>query len=742
MNVSEKNIIGKNGTRIQMLTDKIIRIRFSKSEEFTDTGLSIYGFLHELLDEKLKTTVKENSDTITVESTKVKLEWDRIVFDQSSEKVILHQSSVEFYQGKALVKFKVQKSEDWIGFGDQTRTRLYHRGTLADLNVRNVKSYIPVPFFMSTEGYGVLVNTTYRIIFDVAKSDSETLSWMDHRGEVDYFILLGNGFKENLNLYTSLCGKPKLPPEWAFGLWYICRNQANDYEAANDALNFRREKIPCDVIGLEPRWMDTYYDCSTAKKWNSSKFPVPDYCPNGSHNFINALKRMGFHFELWLCNEYDHSYEEERKRGSTILSQENTQAEFHPRAELDEHFAAPRFTDTITKKNEPWFQHLKKFVDQGVDFFKQDGAFQVCEHPDRIWGNGMLDTEMHNLYPLLYSRQMFEGFAEYTGRRPVIFTPAGWTGFQAWCGTWTGDTGGRLDTLGAMLNTSIIGHSWATNDMEVAEIEGIHFGYLQPWSQINSWNYFRMPWLQGDKLCAAHKFYSCLRARLIPYLYSWAHYATQTGFPLMAPLTLEFPKDTACKTNLHQYLLGRDLLVGIYKNIIYFPEGKWKDYWTGETVEGKIERTVLWPDDKGGTLHVREGAIIPFGPVMQYRKQKPLDIIELYIFPSERESVFNFYEDDGISFEYLSGKYATTHIHTHLTSSEVLIFVDRTEGEYKECLNLRSWSFVIALASKPSAIEINGDNLHLDEWHWDNIRNELILPPIKEESIKIKVQLL
>ena len=99
---------------------------------------------------------------------------------------------------------------------------------------------------------------------------------------------------------------------------------------------------------------------------------------------------------------------------------------------------------------------MKKFVDQGVDFFKQDGANQVGSHPDRLWGNGKPDSEIHNLYPLLYSRQMYEGFEAYTSRRLVIFTPCGWTGFQAWAGTWTGDTGGRLTTLAAMLNTSIV----------------------------------------------------------------------------------------------------------------------------------------------------------------------------------------------------------------------------------------------------------------------------------------------
>lgn len=744
MNIAEKVIDGKDGIQVQFITDNVIRIRFARSGEFTDTALARYGFIQEIFGDNQEATVNETADGFVLESPEAKISWSEksglSVSDKKSGRKILQQTGVELGKKVASVKFKAKKSEDWIGFGDQTRTRLYHRGTKPDLHLRNVKSYVPVPFFMSTEGYGILVNTTHRIVFDMAKSEPDEFSWIDYRGEVDYFIILGRDFKEILNIYTNLSGKPKLPPEWAFGLWYICRTQADDYEAVNDALNFRREEIPCDVIGLEPGWMETNYDCTTEKKWNSSKFPIPSWASNGPHNFISAIKRMGFHFELWLCNEYDLSHEEERRRGRINVKDEGVKASFHEGAEVDEHFCSPRYADTITKKDEAWFQHLKKFVDQGTDFFKQDGAFQVCEHPGRIWGNGMLDCEMHNLYPLLYSRQMHEGFAEHTGRRPVVFTPAGWTGFQAWCGTWTGDTGGRLETLGAMLNTSIVGHSWATNDMEVMQKEGIHFGYLQPWSQINSWTYFRMPWIQGDELCSMHKFYSRFRARLIPYIYSWAYHATQAGFPLMVPLTLEFPEDSTSRTNLHQYLLGRDLMVGIYKRDLHFPAGKWKDYWTGEIIEGMTDIAVSWPDDKGGSLYVREGAIIPFGPLMQYRRQKTLEQIDLYVFPGERESVFEFYEDDGVSFEYLSGMFAVTEIRSILTKNGALFSIGKKRGEYCGCPDIRLWSFIVAIPSKPLAVKIDGEELSPDKWTWNNDRMELSLLPVRRASMMIEVE--
>ena len=103
-----------------------------------------------------------------------------------------------------------------------------------------------------------------------------------------------------------------------------------------------------------------------------------------------------------------------------------------------------------------------------------------------------------------------------------------------------------------MLNTAMLGHCWATNDMEVMQPEGIHFGYLQPWSQINSWTYFRMPWVQGDQLLAMHKYYANLRSQLIPYIYSSAYASTHTAEPLMRPLTLEYQDDRNCRDVLSE----------------------------------------------------------------------------------------------------------------------------------------------------------------------------------------------
>ncbi len=753
-NIVEKELDNGERVRVTFLKQDVFRVHLISGGEFKDTGLNRYGFIIEPSENLPSVKVIETQNYFTAETKRVRIKFiyklrAMSVTDRLTGKVVLNQVGINFTKDEAVARFKALPNEDWVGFGDQTRKRLYHRGYTADCHVRNVKSYIPVPFFMSTGGVGVLVNTTHRVFFDMCKSDKTHFSWRDYRGDVDYYVFLGADFKEILDKYTDLTGKPKLPPEWSFGLWYIARMYANDYEVVSDAMNFRREEIPCDVIGIEPMWMEKYYDHSVDKAWNKKLFPFPDYNWEGPHNFFNALDRMGFRLELWLCNQYDLSYEAERrfKRSSGDTQKEGTAGYFKTEAEANkestEEEKVPNLyfqkgsevderlvnkvweEDKYTKPEEAWFEHLKKFVDQGFDFFKQDGNRQVSEFPGRIYGNGMLDDEMHNLNTLLYSKQMYEGFEEYTNRRPVVFTDCGWTGFQAWAGTWTGDTGGKLDTLGAILNTALVGHSWATTDMEVVEKEGIHYGYLQPWSQINSWNYFRMPWIQGEELLEIHKYYSRLRARLIPYIYSWAYQSTKTAVPLLCPLTLEFQNDLKCRNILHQYLLGRDLLVINYKTEAYFPKGRWKDYWSGEVVEGGQEMSIEWPIDKGGGLFIRSGGIVPHGPVMQYRGQKPLEEIDVYVFPEGRESVMEFYEDDGITLEHMKGKFTITPISTKSSESRAVVRVGTTKGLFKGKVQNRRWSFTVAIDFIPVSVKANDKILPQSKWEFDKKRREV-----------------
>ena len=713
--------------QITRLNADCVRIQIApENQPMKGSALNRYGFIFE--------DAVKNNDQPDLSITLQDADTGKLTAADASGLELFRMINADFSEAGSLVEFELfDDDEDYIGFGDLTRDRIYHRGYKANCNVSNVASYIPVPFFMSTRGYAIMVNSTYQVIFDMGCTNKNKLCWFDKSGAIDFYVWRGKDFKELIDRYTQLTGKPELPPKWSFGLWYIARTQANDAEVMNDAKHFREYNIPCDVMGLEPGWMDTVYDFSTDKDWSKERFPLAGYMFKNYHQtFIKALKAMGYKLELWLCNDYDLSFEEERRIGNDPETRESHTPVFCKEAELDEHFTHPLYMDKLTKPEEPWFKHLEKFVDWGADFFKQDGANQVCYHPDRLWrGNGMLDKEMHNLYPLLYSRQMNEGFAKFTNRRPLVFTVSGWLGFQHYCGTWTGDTGGRIETLGAMLNTSCVGHSWATNDMEVAQAEGIHFGYLLPWSQINSWNYFRMPWLQGDELLAMHQYYSRLRSQLIPYLYSEAYKSTQTGLPLLMPLAIEFQLDKACCNILHEYLLGGSLLVTIYKHEIYLPEGEWLDFWSGKEYSGKQTLADFqWPAERGGGLFLRSGAIVPMGEVMAHTAAKKMENIDLLIYPGNAgHSSFTIYEDDGVTFEYRNGKSAKSLITLDKTATGWVVEIQPDSAS-----EVKNWSITLCGIDQSVKILNNGNAV---EGSFNEARREFKLSNIQPGKVEI-----
>jgi len=249
-----------------------------------------------------------------------------------------------------------------------------------------------------------------------------------------------------------------------------------------------------------------------------------------------------------------------------------------------------------------------------------------------------------------------------------------------------------------------------------------------------------MPWIQGKVFAAMHRSYARLRSRLIPYLYSWAYEATRSGRPLMLPLAMEFPDEAETRGILTQYLLGRDLMVTAYAADAYFPRGRWKDFWTGELVDGGACRPIAWPDDRGGGLYVREGGIVPLGPLMQYRGELPLDAIELYAFPGPLETSFTLYRDDGTSLEHRKGRFATTTVTARRNDGGAVVTVGPTEGSYDGQPPTVRWTFTIALDRRPAAVTADGEALADGAWDFDEARRELAVRQPLEAPLTLEAR--
>ena len=198
----------------------------------------------------------------------------------------------------------------------------------------------------------------------------------------------------------------------------------------------------------------------------------------------------------------------------------------------------------------------------------------------------------------------------------------------------------------------------------------------------------------------------------------------------MRPLALEFQDDLKCRDILHQYLLGRDLLVVSFRESAYFPGGRWKDYWTGEVVNGGTDRNISFPENRGGGLYVRAGGIIPFGPVMQYRRESALDEIMVYVFPDSAESSCELYEDDGVSFDYRTGECSVTRISAKAADARIIVAVENGRGTFKGQAEHRTWSFTVAVDAVPRMVKVHGEPLNKTLWEYDEERQEVIVKAI------------
>ncbi len=670
---------------IRAIEEGIFRIRMSKSGDFKESLLSKYNILRE--SGEVEAAVTEN--TVSLGGVTIEVGDSGVVVNGTKEPVTI---TFDGFEGKPYndkgftINLSMTKEERIFGLGDESRENIARRGTFSRVDIRNIASYGPIPYIMSTNGWGMLLNCTYASTYDCGKADPDTITIAAHKGQVDFYFYVpkSHDLKDILVLNGKIAGTPVMMPKFAYGYTCVLNEQTNAREMLFDCLNFRREDISCDMVGLEPQWMSNHYDRTITKKWDDERFYLPGWLPDnqsGPETFMYALREMGFKFSLWLCQDYDLLWEEERQCGrrAEAFGKEYT---YEGASILDPHFACPNYMDNLTVRDVPWFDHLKKFCDNGASAFKLDGAFQVNDHPDRLWAGKYFDDEVHNVYPVIYVKQMQEGFNEHTGRRAVVYTPCIYAGTQRYAASWAGDTGGGFDTVIAMLNFGLSGHSNVTCDMDVTCMEGIHYGFLAPWTQQLTWRTWTYPWFMRDSIKNAIRDYSHLRNSLFPYIYSMAHKATETGLPMARALSLMYPDKPEYDYVANTYMFGDSLLVAVFDMKVTLPDGKWVDYFTGDVYEGGCTIDYKIPEGRGGALMVKEGSIFATVDYTRYIEEKEPDKYIVNVYPGA-DAEFKLYEDDGYTYDYEKGAVATTRMAIENSCDCCFdVVIDAREGSY------------------------------------------------------------
>lgn len=603
----------------------------------------------------------------------------------------------------SILSFSMEDSERFYGGGSTSRDHIQHRGEFLRMWTTYQQTEIPMPFMMSSRGWGVYNNSTRKSFFDIGNQQKSKFNIINTFDEADFFLMMGKDMPAILNEYTLVTGRTYVLPKWAYGLCFGPNMREEQFDILNDAVRFRQFDVPCDVFWLEPQWMEKRYDFSTKKKWNYDRFSPEPYWlqnqyPKTMHNrlFIGKLRSMGFHLGLWLCEEYDLSIQEEdiiaERTGGKLSGQEH------------------------------WMDHLTVFMDQGVEGFKLDPARTIDNHTNWEYYNGRTDKEMHNLNQVLLPKQMRELGRKYNGKRTWHHYCGGWSGTQRWTASTSGDNGGGKTALYDQLNLGMSGFLNTSCDVmsvpRELEMQGLHFGLFLPWVQINSWFSMMHPFYYAKEEQDIYLFYVKLRYSLAPYIYSMALEAAQNGMPIVRSMPLCFPDDRNCDDMTYQYMFGDNFCVGIFTNEIYLPKGTWTDAWSGEKIVSKGETfTREYPSNRAGLLFIREGAIIPTQPDVEYLGARPFDRVILKVYP-HGDSAYTMLDDDGESYEYENGGIASTLFESHERDGGVDVVVNPVQGSFKGMPSEREYSFRIQRDSRPASVSLNG--AAVQDWTYED----------------------
>ena len=510
-------------------------------------------------------------------------------------------------------------------------------------------TYMYVPFLLSSRGYGVFINHTSPITYELGSPSLQTAAFQVEDPYLDYFLIYGPDPKDILDRYTDLTGKSQLPPLWSFGLWMSRSRYASRAQVEDVVTGLRDREIPCDVVNLDPRWLK-----ETKKRvvpgcdfvWNDEDFP-------DRAGFVRWLSERGVKLCLWE-NPYiwdgTPMYEEGRKRGYLVRTKDGGLAQpvGYPYAGLPD-FTNPRAVRWWQDKHRPLLR-------DGVAAFKTDYGDTVPE--DAVFADGRTGKEVHNIYTLLLNRATFGVVQEERGQG-LVWARSGYAGSQRYPVNWTGDTPSTFDGMASALRAGLslsvsgipfwshdIGGFWPSGDPAAPSrelyVRWAQFGLLSSHARFHGTSP-REPWAYGEQAVAIVRGFARLRYRLLPYLYALAHEACEAGMPVVRPLFLEFPDDPNAYREELEYMLGPHLLVAPVFNPeghcrYYLPPGLWHDFWSNERLEGPAHRQVTVPLDRI-PLFVRGDSILPLAPAMDFVGEKPWEPIQLDVRLEERAAV-------------------------------------------------------------------------------------------------------
>ncbi|WP_222536459.1 glycoside hydrolase family 31 protein [Pedobacter polysacchareus] len=615
--------------------------------------------------------------------------------------MVQQQVVAQLKDGKTYLSFPLKKEEQLFGFGLNFQT-VHQRGKILELHVDhfggkdNGRTHSPTPFYVSSDGYGVFVNSArYLKVYagtgvrrdsenaPPAKDRNTDKSWASRPYSdaveflvpaegVEFYVFAGPTPLKAVSRYNLFNGGGPLPPRWGLGFTQRVKTLFTAEEVEKEADTFAEKGFPLDFIGLEPGWQSKSYPCSF--EWDKGRFPSPA-------GFVSDMLKKGIRLNLWT-NPY--------------VSPESPIYKAIKPFTADHTVWLGAIPDlTMPEAQQLLFGQLKKDqVAIGVSGYKFD---EVDGYDHYLWPDvttfpsGKSAEQMRQTYGLLTQRYSTDLFRERNQRTYGLVrgSNGGGTSFPY---VIYNDYYNHEDFITALINSSFAGVLWTpevraskTGEEWLRRMQSVVFS---PMAMINAWSSGTKPWSYPE-VEKQVKDMAILRMQMMPYWYSeFAKYHFQ-GIPPFRAMNMEpgfnsgIDKevrntdleenpyvDAVTKEVKDQYMAGEYLLVapmfaGKTTRTVILPRGKWFDFYTGDFVGDGTVITVK-PGLDRIPVYVKDGGIIPMGPGLMHAP-KPMDKIDLEIrYYGSKPGTYQLYDDDGESFDYEKGAYSFREIKMEL----------------------------------------------------------------------------